>query len=206
MYLRARHYDPVIGRFTTEDTHWNTGNMIHGDEPVTWNEREPDKNDPLGLKSHTCKPDILAIMQSGNRYAFGINNPIAYKDPSGHVAIALPVVGAGVVVVGAAYLLARSIYGVAKAIANAVSKAQTAKMLEEKAKDKSVNPPLHGKPNTSADIKDKNGKVTGKRYYGPDGRAIMDVDLSDHGNPKTHPKVPHEHKWDWLNPKNPIRR
>jgi len=32
-YLRARYYDPAVGRFITADTHWNVGNMIYGDDP-----------------------------------------------------------------------------------------------------------------------------------------------------------------------------
>ena len=30
-------------------------------------------------------------------------------------------------------------------------------------------------------------------YYDGDGNAYLDIDYSDHGNPKTHPTVPHEH-------------
>ena len=45
-YLRARYYDPAIGRFTQQDTHWNTANSIYGDNPQKINERE----DKLGLK------------------------------------------------------------------------------------------------------------------------------------------------------------
>ena len=26
-----------------------------------------------------------------------------------------------------------------------------------------------------------------------------DVDMSDHGNPKEHPEVPHEHTWEYSN-------
>ena len=37
------------------------------------------------------------------------------------------------------------------------------------------------------------------------GRAKKDIDYTDHGNPKDHPKVPHEHFWDWSDPDNPIR-
>lgn len=31
IYLRARYYDPSIGRFVSEDQHWNLDNMIYGD-------------------------------------------------------------------------------------------------------------------------------------------------------------------------------
>ena len=33
IYLRARYYDPVTGRFINEDPHWNLDNMVYGDEP-----------------------------------------------------------------------------------------------------------------------------------------------------------------------------
>ncbi len=52
IYLRARYYDPSMGRFITEDSY--LGN----------------NTDPLSL----------------NLYTYCYNNPILYKDPSGHVA------------------------------------------------------------------------------------------------------------------------
>jgi len=78
-YLRARYYDPALGRFTQEDTHWNTANMIYGDNPQKINERE----DRLGLKSYSYAPQISAIMQSGNLYVYCVNSPVAYSDNSG---------------------------------------------------------------------------------------------------------------------------
>lgn len=78
-YLRARHYDPTVGRFTQEDTHWNTANMIYGDNPQKINERE----DALGLKTYSYAPQISAIIQSNNLYVYALNNPLLYLDPSG---------------------------------------------------------------------------------------------------------------------------
>ena len=78
-YLRARYYDPTIGRFTQQDTHWTTANSIYGDNPQKINERE----DKLGLKSYSYAPQITAVMQSGNLYVYGVNSPIAYVDPDG---------------------------------------------------------------------------------------------------------------------------
>ncbi len=40
-----------------------------------------------------------------------------------------------------------------------------------------------------------------ERYYGADGLPEKDIDYTDHGNPKTHPKVPHIHPWKWVNGK-----
>ena len=79
-YLRARYYDPAIGRFTQADTHWNTSNMIYGDNPQKINERE----DKLGLKAYSYAPQISAIMQAGNLYVYCGNNPIYFHDPTGN--------------------------------------------------------------------------------------------------------------------------
>ncbi len=55
------------------------------------------------------------------------------------------------------------------------------------------NPGLEGKPNSSVDILDSNGNIKTRRWYGPDGKQIRDVDFTNHGNPKKHPEWPHEH-------------
>ncbi|MCL1882428.1 MAG: matrixin family metalloprotease, partial [Defluviitaleaceae bacterium] len=55
-YLRARSYSPRTGRFTQPDPHWNINNM---------------QNSPG------------ARMQASNLYAFGMNNPVMWSDPSG---------------------------------------------------------------------------------------------------------------------------
>jgi len=46
----------------------------------------------------------------------------------------------------------------------------------------------------------ENGKKT-IRWYDSEGKAYRDVDMSDHGNPKEHPEVPHEHTWEYNNGK-----
>lgn len=86
-YLRARYYDPTIGRFTQQDTHWTTANSIYGDNPQKINEHE----DKLGLKSYSYAPQITAVMQSGNLYVYGISNPVAYVDPVGTLAFLVSV-------------------------------------------------------------------------------------------------------------------
>ena len=40
----------------------------------------------------------------------------------------------------------------------------------------------------------KDGKLDQERYYGNDGKPYLDIDYSNHGNPKMHPNVPHQHK------------
>ena len=80
-YLRARYYNPVMGRFFTEDTHWNVNNIIYGDNPQKINEY----TDALGLNIYTYVPNIAAIRQSSNLYVYGLNNPILYFDPNGEI-------------------------------------------------------------------------------------------------------------------------
>ena len=65
------------------------------------------------------------------------------------------------------------------------------------------NPGTRGTPNSSVDILDETGNVTTRRWYDSNGNAYRDVDMTNHGNPKTHSEYPHEHTWDWSdgNPK-----
>lgn len=52
-----------------------------------------------------------------------------------------------------------------------------------------------GEPNSSADLLNPDGSVKQRRYYGPDGRAIEDIDFN-HTDDGTH-EFPHRHQWDW---------
>ena len=63
------------------------------------------------------------------------------------------------------------------------------------------NPGTYGEANTSVDILDAEGNIKTRRWYDSDGKAYRDVDMSDHGNPKEHPEVPHEHTWEYNNGK-----
>ena len=54
--------------------------------------------------------------------------------------------------------------------------------------------PLKSNPNSVIKIV-SNGYVESERYYNEYGEAYLDIDYTDHGNPKTHPYVPHIHQW-----------
>ena len=66
-YFAARYYDASVGRFTSQDPHWNHHNMIYGDDP------------------NNKFPLIAAITQSTNLYVYCANNPLIYVDPDGEV-------------------------------------------------------------------------------------------------------------------------
>ena len=67
-YAQARYYMPQAGRFVSEDTHWNTLNMVYGDNPGN------------------IVPNNEAIMQSANLYGYCMQNPTRYIDLTGNTA------------------------------------------------------------------------------------------------------------------------
>lgn len=65
---------------------------------------------------------------------------------------------------------------------------------------------MYGDPDSSTDIYDKNDKLVRRRWYDSNGRVIRDLDYTNHGNPKMHPEVPHEHNWEFDEDGNKIDR
>lgn len=41
----------------------------------------------------------------------------------------------------------------------------------------------------------KHGRMIQERYYDENGDVYLDIDYTDHNNPKYHPIVPHQHNW-----------
>ena len=57
--------------------------------------------------------------------------------------------------------------------------------------------------NLSLVERDRHGKIIRRRFYGPDGGAIKNIDYeAHHGAPS-----PHAHDWDWtkVSPRQPSR-
>ena len=74
-YLRARTYNPRLGRFTSPDIHWSihANNMQFGDSPTMRNGR--------------LMPYSPATLQAGNLYMYTMHNPVMFIDPSGNTAL-----------------------------------------------------------------------------------------------------------------------
>lgn len=64
---------------------------------------------------------------------------------------------------------------------------------------------ITGVPNSVCRKCNKNGNIEMERYYDRKGNPLVDIDYTDHGNPKRHPKVPHIHKWNNSDPGHPRR-
>ncbi|MDO4940763.1 MAG: hypothetical protein Q4E33_03625 [Erysipelotrichaceae bacterium] len=58
-------------------------------------------------------------------------------------------------------------------------------------KDKKI--PMTAKSNSVKTKLGDGGKILQERYYDSKGKAYLDIDYTNHGNPKMHPNVPHEH-------------
>lgn len=58
--------------------------------------------------------------------------------------------------------------------------------------------PESGTPNSVVQ-KVKDGKLITERYFGSNGKPYLDIDYTNHGNPKMHPVVPHEHNISFAN-------
>lgn len=57
--------------------------------------------------------------------------------------------------------------------------------------------PIVGEPGALVDKTDDFGKVLQRRVYGPDGKALIDYDTTDHGLPSAHPTGAHKHVFDY---------
>lgn len=62
--------------------------------------------------------------------------------------------------------------------------------------------PLKGEPDSILDKIGDKDETLQRRVYGPDGKAAVDFDTTNHGNAKTHPTGAHKHVFDYSR-KNP---
>jgi len=107
-YMQARYYDPVIGRF-------------YSDDPVS----------PLGHLNG------LQGIQGFNRYSYANNNPYKYTDPNGeNIAVAACGAGPNPVCIGGLVALGAAIYVGMKGTNDALEKRKRDRKFGNKVKDK----------------------------------------------------------------------
>ena len=215
-YLRARYYDPALGRFISGDTHWNTDNMIYGDNPVKINERENPYN-PNNSVTFAYSPNINAVLQSGNLYDYCRNNPVLLTDRNGKSAagdvLKTGLSFSGILsqldspIPGPMDVLAGVVAGVTLIAAGTVFIVDSVVSDDNKEKDSSSDKNSNTEQNTNS--KDKDWRLKGKpgeintdgnrqTKIGDDGKAIRERHYTDHGNPTKH-TVPHDHDIKWEN-------
>ncbi len=115
---------------------------------------------------------------SYNMFAYCQNNPVNYSDPSGEAVNSRSMlINDGC---SRSVLVGGALSGI-KAGVDAVNRAHRG--------DNDV--PFYGEPGSRVVSPDG----TKERVYGPDGRPSRDRHYTDHGNPKKHPYVPHDHDW-----------
>ena len=187
-YLNSRYYNPEWGRFINADG--------------------TTKDDNAELIGH-------------NMYLYCANNPINFIDPMGQSIVIISVGIIVVAVVGIAIIppetwqtmgemvgaIASGIVDISKDVVKYIKdsssknkknvKVKNNNTSNSKSKKQSKSLPTVSEPNTSLDLKGKDGSLKLRRYYGPDGRAIKDIDYK-HPDNGTH-KFPHEHDWNWDN-------
>ena len=170
-YAQARYYNPMVGRFVSEDSVRNlTDRMPNGREVI----------DPLSL----------------NLYTYCQNNSIKFTDPSGHDPVPRWAIninsGNGT---EEDYQKAFEIYESGSASAWAGSAGIQVNMAINTTLNYycSSNLPLTGAPNSVGKLYNPDGSLKQEREYGPDGQPLRDTDYNHGGQGHT---FPHTHDWE----------
>jgi RHS repeat-associated protein len=79
-YLRARYYDPVVGRFISSDPLDIAGLLLTSQDPAAGFALLPASASILASDSGSAP---LRAPQQLNPYSYALNNPVALRDPSG---------------------------------------------------------------------------------------------------------------------------
>lgn len=129
-------------------------------------------------------------------FAIGATAGIYFIPGIGQIALTVTgalVIGGVTIAVGSWLYNQVAGYFAGKAYADAKNKGTKT---NEHSSTSSSSLPVTGKEYSSKD-RVSGGKVVQRRYYDKSGKADLDIDYTNHGNPAKHPKVPHRH--DWVN-------
>jgi RHS repeat-associated protein len=184
VYMGARYYDPVIGRFISEDPKGLDEANLHSHNRYAYANNSPYKYvDPDGRAS------MLVLCAGG---------PVPCA------------IGTGLTVATAFYA-ARAVEGTARALnahnesASGDSAASGEEFPSKRFPDRPLprdkhgnpipDPEAKGAPHTQLGQKDgRSGKYDQAREFDEKGRPVRDVDFTDHGRPTKHAN-PHEHPY-----------
>lgn len=182
-YLRARYYDPSIGRFTSKDPVESGMNRYAycGNNPV-------NRIDPSGLFDEKT----LLRMGANNADVATLQRTLSqwwgYKGKDGK-----PLVADGIWGENTEYAV-RQFQKDAGLQVDGIVGAKTWSALGLSF----ASLPTYGEPNSKGVLYNPDGTVKQEREYGPDGRAQRDTDYNHPGENHT---FPHQHEWDWSKPK-----
>ncbi|WP_158523392.1 RHS repeat-associated core domain-containing protein [Clostridium taeniosporum] len=132
----------------------------------------------------------IGNIQGHNMFQYCFNNPVNMDDPSGQWPAWLDYIGDVV------EDTVNTVINTVKSVVDNVT-AYVSNVISSAVNMVKASLGASGEPNSVGREYNKNGNLTKERWYGPDGRASKDKHYTDHGNPKRHSKVPHEHDWGY---------
>lgn len=202
-YLRARYYNPKIMRFITEDSYLG------------------DIKNPLSLNLYGyCMGNPVMLMDYNGHWSLSIgaiDSNISIELKAIAVIMVLMTASAVEDIMNLVDILdsssaQTSSMGLESAVTTTVQETElnleNESTTEGTSEDGLFDPldnhtvingklPTTGDANSSMDYVDDAGDLIRRRFFDENGNVIKDVDFTDHGNPKLHPDVPHEHYWEW---------
>ena len=188
-YLRARFYNPVIARFTQEDTYRGDGLNLYAyckNNPVYY-------VDPSGHFCEKAAERICGLIDEGrikgeNREK--LKSYLQERIDAGSITSweqkVADKLGVGANSGGQG--------GSNTSVKGAINNGQPREN-HQVVSDRSSLEATKQPPNSSADLLNPDGSVKQRRYYDSNGRAEMDIDYN-HTDDGTH-EFPHIHVWDW---------
>ena len=189
VYLRARYYQPLSGRFLTEDP------IRSGENWYTYCINNPIRYiDPSGLAIVPIRVYLNQIYGIDNKYIVwdpitrGVS--VTYNNETSTFYGYIPTDGPfkGIMLIDDSDIF--KVFGSPNASIPAPSAPASIVAAE--------NLPREGSPNSTGKLYNPDGSIKQERVYGPNGEPLRDI---DYGHTHHHPDIDGPHVHDWLNGK-----